>query len=93
MKVIKRNGSIEDFNLDKVLHAVSGAYSAQGLQVSNEILTKLRYEFEKEATGPIGVEEIQDRVESILMDLAPYKVVKAFILYREQHRQAGFCDF
>ena len=90
MKVIKRNGSIEDFNLDKVLHAVSGAYSAQGLQVSNEILTKLRYEFEKEATGPIGVEEIQDRVESILMDLAPYKVVKAFILYREQHRQARF---
>ena len=90
MKVIKRNGSIEDFNLNKVLHAVSGAYSAQGLQVSNEILTKLRYEFEKEATGPIGVEEIQDRVESILMDLAPYKVVKAFILYREQHRQARF---
>lgn len=89
MKVIKRNGSIEDFNIEKVLHAVTGSYKSQGLEVSNEVLKEIKYEFKKDV-GPLGVEEIQDRVEKILMDLAPYKVAKAFILYREQHRQARF---
>ena len=90
MKVIKRNGSIEEFNLDKVLNAVSGAYSSQNLEVPNEILEEIKYCFEKEATGPIEVEEIQDTVEKVLMDLAPYRVAKAFILYREKHRHARF---
>lgn len=89
MKVIKRNGSIEDFNIEKVLHAVAGSYKSQGLKVSNEVLEEIKYEFSKDI-GPLGVEEIQDRVEKILMDLAPYRVAKAFILYREQHRQARF---
>lgn len=90
MKVIKRNGSIEEFNLDKVLHAVSGAYESQNLKVSNEVLEEIKYAFGKEITGPIGVEGIQDKVEQILMDLAPYAVAKSFILYREKHRQARF---
>lgn len=89
MKVIKRNGNIEDFNIDKVLHAVAGSYKSQGLKVPNEVLKEIKYEFGKDI-GPLGVEEIQDRVEKILMDLAPYRVAKSFILYREQHRQARF---
>lgn len=90
MKVIKRNGSIEDFNLDKVLHAVAGAYKSQNIEPSNEVLEEVKYVFNKDIEGPIGVEEIQDEVEKILIDLAPYRVAKAFILYREQHRQARF---
>lgn len=89
MKVIKRNGNIEDFKIEKVLSAVVSAYESQGLEVSQETLAEIKYEFEKD-TGPLEVEEIQDRVERVLMDLAPYKVAKAFILYREQHKQARF---
>ena len=90
MKVIKRNGSIEEFNLDKVLNAVFKAYKSQNQEVQDDVLKEVIYAFEKEATGPVGVEEIQDKVERILIDLAPYKVAKSFILYREKHRQARF---
>lgn len=89
MKVIKRNGNVEEFNLEKVLHAVTKAYKSQGYEVSNEVLNEITYTFSR-YLEPIGVEEIQDKVESILMDLAPYKVAKSFILYREQHKQARF---
>ena len=90
MKVIKRNGSTEEFNLDKVLNAVFKAYKSQNQEVQDDVLKEVIYAFEKEAAGPVGVEEIQDKVERILMDLAPYKVAKSFILYREKHRQARF---
>lgn len=89
MKVIKRNGSVEEFDLDKVIKAVEGAYKSQGRELPKDIVHEIVYTFNCE-TGPIGVEEIQDKVERILMDLAHYSVAKAFILYREQHRQARF---
>ena len=38
----------------------------------------------------LSVEHIQDEVEKILFDLAPYKVAKAYVVYREQHKQARF---
>lgn len=90
MKVLKRNGRIEDFNLDKVINAVIGAYESQNIKASKEVLDEIKYVFNNDIEGPIGVEEIQDQVEKILMDLAPYKVAKSFILYREKHRQARF---
>nr|DAI45439.1 MAG TPA: anaerobic ribonucleoside triphosphate reductase [Bacteriophage sp.] len=90
MKVLKRNGRIEDFNLDKVINAVIGAYKSQNIEASKEVLDEIKYGFNYNAEGLIGVEEIQDQVEKILMDLAPYKVAKSFILYREKHRQARF---
>lgn len=90
MKVLKRNGRIEDFNLDKVINAVISAYESQNIEASKEVLNEIKYAFNSDIEEPIGVEEIQDQVEKILMDLAPYKVAKSFILYREKHRQARF---
>lgn len=91
MKVTKRNGKTEEFNLDKVINAVIGAYESQNLKASNEVLEEIKVCFTiKKLNDPISVEEIQDKVEQILMDLAPYKVAKSFILYREQHKQARF---
>ena len=90
MKVIKRNGSVEEFNLNKVLDAVTKAYESQNQKVSKEVLEEVKYAFGREITDPIGVEEVQNKVEQILMDLAPYVVAKSFILYREKHRQARF---
>lgn len=90
MKVIKRNGSVEEFNLNKVLDAVTKAYESQNQKVPKWVLEEVKYAFGREITGPIGVEEVQDKVEQILMDIAPYVVAKSFILYREKHRQARF---
>lgn len=91
MKVTKRNGKIEEFNLGKIINAVIGAYKSQNLKASDEVLEEIKVCFTiKKLNDPISVEEIQDKVEQILMDLAPYKVAKSFILYREQHKQARF---
>ena len=38
----------------------------------------------------IGVEEIQDKIENILMNDKFFDVAKAYILYREKHKQARF---
>ena len=56
MKVIKRNGSTEEFNLDKVLNAVFKAYKSQNQEVQDDVLKEVIYAFEKEAAGPVGVE-------------------------------------
>lgn len=92
MKVKKRNGSLEDFNLNKILDAVTKAFKSEGYNTDDndfEVFDELKIEF---STCPedINVEEIQDRVEKILMDYAPYKVAKAFILYREKHNESRF---
>ena len=91
MKVTKRNGSIEDFDLSKIEKAVKKAYKSQGLEASETILAELNYVFTRDYKDvTLSVEHIQDEVEKILFDLAPYKVAKAYVVYREQHKQARF---
>lgn len=91
MKVTKRNGSIEDFDLSKIEKAVKKAYKSQGLEASETILAELNYVFTRDYKDvTLSVEYIQDEVEKILFDLAPYKVAKAYVVYREQHKQARF---
>ena len=41
MKVIKRNGSTEEFNLDKVLNAVFKAYKSQNQEVQDDVLKEV----------------------------------------------------
>lgn len=81
MQVIKRNGSLEEFNLDKILEAILKAdYSREITTEGRKELSTLILKNIKEGTH---VEDIQNIVESILMQLFP-KVAKAYILYRDQ---------
>ena len=91
MKVIKRNGLIEDFNLGKIEKAVRAAYKSQGQEASDSVIAEIKYVFIKDYKDiTLNVEDIQDEVEKILFDLAPYKVARAYVIYREQHKQARF---
>lgn len=91
MKVIKRDGSIKDFDLGKIEKAVKAAYKSQGQEASGIILAELKYMFTRNYKDVIlSVEHIQDEVEKILFDLAPYKVARAYVTYREHHKQARF---
>ena len=91
MKVTKRNGLIEDFDLSKIEKAVKKAYKSQGLEAPETILAELNYVFTRDYKDvTLSVEHIQDEVEKVLFDLAPYKVAKAYVVYREQHKQARF---
>ena len=91
MKVIKRNGLVEDFDLGKIEMAVRAAYKSQGQEASDSIIAEIKYVFTKDYKDvTLNVEDIQDEVEKILFDLAPYKVARAYVTYREQHKQARF---
>ena len=87
MVVIKRDGKSEEFNIDKVINAVTKAYRSQGYTPTPRVLAALKKAFVKGDT--IGVEEIQDKVENILMN-NNHKVAKAFILYRQRHSELRF---
>lgn len=94
MKVIKRvkkgNGSqLEEFDLNKIISAVKKAYSSQNKEIDEEVLKELNYiPSYHEGASTVDVETIQNEVEKVLMDLAPYDVARAYIIYREKHNES-----
>ena len=91
MKVIKRDGSIEEFDIKKIRKAVRAAYESQECEMPDDMISELNYIFVLgDNKEPLNVETIQDKVEKILMEVAPHKVARAYIMYRESHSQARF---
>ena len=88
LKVVKRNGSIEDFNAQKVVNAVQKAFASVGCGLPEYLNTMIPSLFEE--GDVIGVEDIQDRVEQLLMNDKHFMAAKSYILYREKHKQARF---
>lgn len=89
LKRTKKGGSqLEEFDLNKIINAVKKAYASQDKEPDVEVLNELEY-IPTYHTGAstVGVETIQKEVEKILMDLAPYEVAKAYIIYREEHNK------
>lgn len=89
MIVIKKDGTKENFDINKVQKAVASAFHAVGKLIPNYFVEKLNLlysgSFEKEV---IRVEEIQDRIENLLMTKKFFDVAKAYIIYREKHNQS-----
>ena len=91
MKVVKRNGLTEDFDFNKIEKAVKAAYSSQGQELPDSVIAELSYIFTRDYKDTdLTVEYIQDEVEKTLFDLAPYKVARAYVTYRDNHKQARF---
>ena len=90
MKVFKRDGKLEPFNVSKVLDAVKKAYKAKGKEVDAEVEYKIQQLPNILRGDIVSVDTIQDEVVKILMALAPYDVAIGYILYREQHNNARF---
>ena len=94
MKVLKRTkkgkaSQLEEFDLNKIINAVKKAYASQGKEPDEEVLEELNYIPSYHAgASTVGVETIQNEVEKILMDLAPYDVARACIVYREKHSES-----
>lgn len=85
-KIEKRDGSIVDFNKDKITNAILKAMKSVDMIDEKEaanVATQVVKEVNK-ANKPIpGVEDIQDIVEEKLMKKLP-KVAKEYITYRNQ---------
>ena len=90
--VIKRDGKISDFDLKKIANAISLAFDAQERDYNQDIIDflalKVTAHFEpKIKEHHIAVEDIQDSVESVLIQAGYEDVAKAYILYRRQHEK------
>lgn len=96
MKVLKRKkkgkaSQLEEFDLNKIINAVKKAYASQGKEPDEEVLKELTYIPSYHiGSSTVRVETIQNEVEKILMDLAPYDVAKAYIIYRNKHEESRF---
>ncbi|MBP5991949.1 MAG: ribonucleoside triphosphate reductase [Piscinibacter sp.] len=89
--VIKRDGAIREFDLAKIAVALARAGqaaaefdAARAQQLAQQgVLPRLQ------ALGPVTphIEQIQDAVEATLFDAGHRATLRAYIVYREQHRK------
>ncbi len=91
-QVIKRDGKIVDFDLSKISSVIIKAFEAQNKQYHPSIIDllalKVTADFEsKIKEGLIAVEDIQDSVESVLVQAGYADIAKAYILYRRQREK------
>ena len=91
-QVLKRDGKVVKFNLSKITDAITSAFDAQEKEYVPEIIDflglKVTADFApKVKDGLIGVEDIQDSVEKVLVQAGYDDVAKAYILYRRQHEK------
>jgi ribonucleoside-triphosphate reductase len=91
-KLIKRTGEIISFDQDKINKAIYKALLAVetddrhlAKKLTDQVVIKLNKKFHKNSIP--AVEEVQDVIEDVLMENKLLDVAKAYILYREQHRQ------
>lgn len=90
-KVVKRDGSIVEFDRNRIVEAIWKAFQATGLKdrplserLGDEVVRLLDEEF---GGSTVHVEQIQDVVERTLMKNSLYRVAKAYILYRALHTE------
>ena len=85
MKVIKRNGSKVDFDKNKIIKAINKAFiEVDGKLYENETAMDIADDIEKIARSvdSLSIEEIQNLVETYLMDSERTDVARAYIRYR-----------
>ena len=86
MKIIKRNGSEAEFNIAKIVAAVTKANAAcekEELTASqiSDIAEYVEFKIQKAARA-LSVEEIQDIVENQIMAQGAFEVAKRYVKYR-----------
>lgn len=90
MQVVKRDGSIEEFNVDKIISAVEKAFKSCNKKMPQYLYDMIGALFGTLEGDTISIEEIQNKVEDVLMNDKHFDVAKSYIIYREQHKQARF---
>ena len=91
-QVTKRDGKVVDFDLSKISDAITRAFEAQETQFHPSVIDLLALKVTadfvpKIKEGVVSVEDIQDSVESVLVQAGYADVAKAYILYRRQRQK------
>ncbi|MBQ8804536.1 MAG: ribonucleoside triphosphate reductase [Tyzzerella sp.] len=91
-QVKKRDGKIAEFNLQKIAAAITKAFEAQEVETHPDVIDMLALKVTadfatKVKDGFVDVEDIQDSVESVLIQAGYSEVAKRYIIYRKQREK------
>ena len=86
MRIIKRNGSEEDFNIEKIINAVkkangSGEHKFLTDEQIEDVADYVEYKCNK-IRRAVSVEEVQDMVEDQLMAKGAFELARRYVRYR-----------
>jgi ribonucleoside-diphosphate reductase alpha chain len=86
LSLIRRDGTIVPWNIEKIRHAVELAFAAQHrtTEKAEEISRAVTKEILDEGLSFIHIENVQDCVQEELMRQGEYKIAEAYILYRAE---------
>ena len=87
--ILKRDGRTVSFDPEKITNAIVKAFeashSAKTLEAAEEITRQVIRNLERsESIGVPSVEEVQDMVESVLIEKGFVRTAKSYILYRAE---------
>ena len=90
--VVKRDGSLSNFDINKIKEAITKAFDATNKNYTDEIfdilVLRVTSDFQdKIKEAKITVEDVQDSVEKVLEQAGYTDVAKAYILYRKQREK------
>ena len=99
--ITKRDGSRDQFSLDKIMNAILKAFKSVDVPIDLGSISKIISHLD--IFNDIKVEDIQNQVEVALMKEGYYDVAKSFMLYRQRHTEdretmeklnflADYCD-
>ena len=90
MNIIKRDHTEQEYCPEKIKNAIAKAFVSVGTPAGDEDLEQILKQVERKFPEgwqqglQLSVEEIQDLVEQTLMETGHYRVVRSYILYREE---------
>jgi len=84
-RITKRDGSQDNFSLDKIMNAIAKAFVSVNKPVDLETISKILTHMD--IRKDITVEDIQNQVEVALMKEQYFDVAKSFMLYRQRHTE------
>lgn len=91
MKVIKRDGTPQEYNFLKIVDALDKAFNAVNQDLPDKFLEQVKEAVEKLIIKNNGlgtpIEEIQDCIQNELIKRNKYEVVEAFINYRRKREE------
>lgn len=90
MEVIKRNGTKQQFDANKIINAIKGAYEDLGKPFDDEAERRAQdiAAYVEKLNRDVAIEEIQDIVENKLMASNCKDVARAYIRYRYKREMA-----
>ena len=89
MNVIKRDGTIQKWDFNKIVSAVTKAFNAVNQSPSEKFLEQLEMEFNPyiKRDNDLTVEEIHDIVRNLFIKKNQFEVVDGFIRWRKEREE------